>query len=150
MLALKAETLFGTSTAVVRESTPSVNSASSLLAYGRGLKWFAGAKREWHLRLFHLTFQEYMASVHIKEERLLTELISRVNQTWWHETARLYSAQSDASPIAYSSGFTCSIRPEQSENCTGWDRNSDYSQQSVIRNAGLAPVFLPEYKQGYR
>jgi predicted NACHT family NTPase len=25
----------------------------------------------------HLTFQEYMASVHIKEERLLTELISR-------------------------------------------------------------------------
>jgi hypothetical protein len=62
MLALKAETLFGTSTAVVRESTPSVNSASSLLAYDRGLKWFAGAKREWHLRLIHLTFQEYMAS----------------------------------------------------------------------------------------
>jgi hypothetical protein len=98
----------------------------------------------------HLTFQEYMASVHVKEERLLTELISRVNQTWWHETARLYSAQTDASPIAYSSGFTCSIRPEQSENCTGWDRNSDYSLQSVIRNAGLAPVFLrlTEYKQG--
>lgn len=37
----------------------------------------------------HLTFQEYIASVHIKEERLLTELISRVNQTWRHETARL-------------------------------------------------------------
>jgi len=53
----------------------------------------------------HLTFQEYMASVHIKEERLLTELISRVNQTWWHETARLYSAQTDASPIAYGSWF---------------------------------------------
>jgi predicted NACHT family NTPase len=26
----------------------------------------------------HLTFQEYMASVHIKEERLLTELIKLV------------------------------------------------------------------------
>src|SRR3954470_14675175 len=84
MLALKAETLFGTLTAVVRESTSSINSASSLLAYGRGLKRCAGAKREWHLRLYssdipriyginekesgiygfiHLTFQEYMASM---------------------------------------------------------------------------------------
>ena len=75
MLALKTETRFGTSTAVVRESTPSVNSASSLLAYGRGLKWFAGAKKESGIYGFiHLTFQEYIASVHIKEERLLTEL----------------------------------------------------------------------------
>jgi predicted NACHT family NTPase len=60
----------------------------------------------------HLTFQEYMASVHIKEERLLTELISRVNQTWWHETARLYSAQTDASPIV--ERCLLSIRPDGS------------------------------------
>jgi energy-coupling factor transporter ATP-binding protein EcfA2 len=47
----------------------------------------------------HLTFQEYLASFHIKEEKLAAELAERVNQSWWHETIRLYSAQADASPI---------------------------------------------------
>jgi hypothetical protein len=47
----------------------------------------------------HLTFQEYLASLHIKEEKLVNQLSSHVDQTWWHETARLYAAQADASPI---------------------------------------------------
>ncbi|MFL6546785.1 MAG: NACHT domain-containing protein, partial [Candidatus Udaeobacter sp.] len=47
----------------------------------------------------HLTFQEYLASVHVKEERLATTLADQVDNPWWHETARLYAAQSDASPI---------------------------------------------------
>ncbi len=47
----------------------------------------------------HLTFQEYLASFHIKEEKLAEQLISHVDQTWWHETARLYAAQADASAI---------------------------------------------------
>ena len=47
----------------------------------------------------HLTFQEYLASLHVKEEQLVAELAGRVGETWWHETARLYSAQADATPI---------------------------------------------------
>jgi len=47
----------------------------------------------------HLTFQEYLASLHVKEEKRAAELASRVGETWWHETARLYSAQADATPI---------------------------------------------------
>jgi energy-coupling factor transporter ATP-binding protein EcfA2 len=47
----------------------------------------------------HLTFQEYLSSIHIKEEKLVAELVKKVDQTWWHETARLYAAQADPSPI---------------------------------------------------
>jgi energy-coupling factor transporter ATP-binding protein EcfA2 len=47
----------------------------------------------------HLTFQEYLASVHMKENGLTYNLKERVGSSWWHETLRLYAAQSDASPI---------------------------------------------------
>ncbi len=47
----------------------------------------------------HLAFQEYLASVHIIEERLVKQLATRVNNSWWHETCRLYGAQADATPI---------------------------------------------------
>ncbi len=47
----------------------------------------------------HQTFQEYLASVHIKEANLEHVLISNINKTWWHETIRLYCAQADATNI---------------------------------------------------
>jgi energy-coupling factor transporter ATP-binding protein EcfA2 len=47
----------------------------------------------------HLTFQEYLASFHVREEKLVEDLCDQVDRTWWHETARLYAAQADASPI---------------------------------------------------
>ncbi len=47
----------------------------------------------------HLTFQEYLAATHIKSENLEQVLLDHITQTWWHETARLYSAQADASAI---------------------------------------------------
>ena len=47
----------------------------------------------------HLTFQEYLAAVHIQEQRLEGELTTRVAEPWWHETIRLYAAQTDASPV---------------------------------------------------
>jgi hypothetical protein len=47
----------------------------------------------------HLTFQEYLASLQAKEDKLVADLASRVDKTWWHETVRLYSAQADATPI---------------------------------------------------
>lgn len=47
----------------------------------------------------HLTFQEYLAAAHIRDERDPTPLLTNVGDAWWHETIRLYAAQSDATPI---------------------------------------------------
>jgi predicted NACHT family NTPase len=47
----------------------------------------------------HLTFQEYLASVHIIENRLEKELLKQVQSSWWRETIRLFCAQTDASNI---------------------------------------------------
>ncbi len=42
----------------------------------------------------HLTFQEFLASVHIEAQRLEDELKIQVKNGWWHETIRLYCARS--------------------------------------------------------
>lgn len=47
----------------------------------------------------HLTFQEYLAAAYILEERLEAQLISEVENSWWHEVVRLYCAQTDASSV---------------------------------------------------
>ena len=47
----------------------------------------------------HLTFQEYLASIHVIEARLEKELIKHVDDSWWQETIRLYCAQTDASQV---------------------------------------------------
>jgi hypothetical protein len=47
----------------------------------------------------HLTFQEYLAAVHIRERGLSGYLVRSVKDRWWRETIVLYSARSDASPI---------------------------------------------------
>jgi len=47
----------------------------------------------------HLTFQEYLAAMHVQDRRLESALIARVEDTWWHETIRLYAAQVDATNI---------------------------------------------------
>lgn len=47
----------------------------------------------------HLTFQEYLTAVHIQDRHLEMELIRRVEDSWWHETIRLYTAQADATNI---------------------------------------------------
>ncbi len=47
----------------------------------------------------HLTFQEYLASVHVKEQNLVAEMVTHVHESWWHETILLYSAKADATPI---------------------------------------------------
>ena len=52
-----------------------------------------------HYSFSHLTFQEYLAAVHAIETRLESELLRRVENPWWHETIRLYCAQTDASHI---------------------------------------------------
>lgn len=47
----------------------------------------------------HLTFQEYLSAMHVQDRRLESALIGRVEDTWWHETIRLYAAQVDATNI---------------------------------------------------
>lgn len=47
----------------------------------------------------HLTFQEFLAAAHVQDRKLERELITHVDDTWWHETIRLYAAQVDATNI---------------------------------------------------
>ncbi|MEM9274318.1 MAG: NACHT domain-containing protein [Cyanobacteria bacterium P01_F01_bin.143] len=47
----------------------------------------------------HLSFQEYLAAVEIKDSNQEKILINNLNDSWWHETIRLYVAQSDATNI---------------------------------------------------
>ncbi|OQW92356.1 MAG: hypothetical protein BWK78_01930 [Thiotrichaceae bacterium IS1] len=45
----------------------------------------------------HLTFQEYLAATHFKEQKIHGNWWDRkVTDSWWHETLRLYAAQADA------------------------------------------------------
>ena len=43
--------------------------------------------------------QEYLAAVEIKNSDQEAILIDNLNNSWWHETIRLYVAQSDATNI---------------------------------------------------
>lgn len=47
----------------------------------------------------NFAFQEYLASAHIRRNRLEHELETCVEDSWWHETIRLFSAKGDATNI---------------------------------------------------
>lgn len=47
----------------------------------------------------HLSFQEYLAAVQVKESNQENLLIQNINNSWWAETVRLYAAQSNASNL---------------------------------------------------
>jgi hypothetical protein len=50
-------------------------------------------------RFSHQTFQEYLASMHVKEQGRVAALEGYVDQEWWHGTIRFYCAHSDATSI---------------------------------------------------
>ncbi len=64
------------------------NTSGLLLEREQGLYSFA-----------HLTFQEYLAAMYIRDNKLEDTLKAQVGASWWHETIRLYCAQADATPI---------------------------------------------------
>ncbi|MFI9383362.1 NACHT domain-containing protein [Kutzneria sp. NPDC052558] len=47
----------------------------------------------------HVTFQEYLAASHIRENGLVAVLTEAVDDVWWRETTLLYAARADADPI---------------------------------------------------
>ncbi len=47
----------------------------------------------------HLTFQEYLAAQHIRENALVKTLISVVDEEWWRETTLLYAVRADIDPV---------------------------------------------------
>ena len=48
----------------------------------------------------HLTFQEYLTAAYwLAEKHTPKNWGQMVEESWWHETLRLYSAQGDATPI---------------------------------------------------
>lgn len=47
----------------------------------------------------HLSFQEYLAAVEITKSGREQILINNLQNSWWHETIRLYVAQNDATNI---------------------------------------------------
>lgn len=51
----------------------------------------------------HLTFQEYLAAAHYKDQKIHGNWWHRkVTDSWWQETLLLYAAQADATPIVKS------------------------------------------------
>jgi hypothetical protein len=49
----------------------------------------------------HLTFQEFLTAAHWLEQKETTyDWVAMVNDSWWHETLRLYAAQGDATSLA--------------------------------------------------
>ncbi|NER29645.1 MAG: hypothetical protein F6J89_19010 [Symploca sp. SIO1C4] len=47
----------------------------------------------------HLSFQEYLTAVQIKESNQEQILIDNINDSWWHETIRLYAVRSDTTNL---------------------------------------------------
>jgi hypothetical protein len=47
----------------------------------------------------HLTFQEYLAAMYVRQQELEQELVAHVAESWWSEAIRLYCAQTDATSI---------------------------------------------------
>ena len=57
-------------------------------------------EREHHIYAFaHLSFQEYLTAAHIVKHPTTMSLADHVRDSWWHETIRLYAAQTDATTI---------------------------------------------------
>ena len=86
----------------VESQLKKVTSEITLEAFIERIKDVCGLLVEKGLGIYefaHLSFQEYLAAVEIKELNQENILIDNLNNSWWHETIRLYAAQSNATNI---------------------------------------------------
>jgi NACHT domain len=57
-------------------------------------------EREFGVYAFaHQTFQEYLAAAHLQDSGDLAPLVRAAEDTWWRETALLWAARTDPSPV---------------------------------------------------
>ncbi|MDG4583344.1 MAG: NACHT domain-containing protein [Candidatus Competibacter sp.] len=68
---------------------PDVQASSGLLQESELGEW----------RFAHLSFQEYLAAAHFSEHGEELNFAEWVDDSWWHETLRLYAAQSNATAL---------------------------------------------------
>jgi hypothetical protein len=66
-----------------------INESSGLLLETETEKW----------RFAHLTFQEYLAAAYFLKNNTSLDFSTLVDDSWWHETLRLYAAQGDATNL---------------------------------------------------
>ena len=52
-----------------------------------------------HYQFAHLSFQEYLAAAQVKETQKEDCLVNHLENSWWHETIRLYAANNDTTAI---------------------------------------------------
>jgi len=77
-------------------------SAANSQKFLEQIKDFSGLLVEKEVGVYefaHLSFQEYLAAVEIKETKQEELLIGNINHSWWTETIRLYAAQTNASNL---------------------------------------------------
>ena len=99
-LSPKADSLIQQRLAMV---SPNASTSNEFLKEIREVSGLLIAKEAGIYEFAHLSFQEYLASVEIRESNLQQVLIKALQDpkqlSWWSETIRLYAAQGDSSDI---------------------------------------------------
>ncbi|NES21802.1 MAG: NACHT domain-containing protein [Symploca sp. SIO3E6] len=89
-------------TSLIQDKLAEVAGAANSQKFFEQIKDVSGLLVEQELGVYefaHLSFQEYLAAVEIKETNQEKLLIGKINNPWWNETIRLYAAQTNASNL---------------------------------------------------
>lgn len=87
---------------VIEEALESISSPMPAEAFLKLVENVSGLLLERESGVYsyaHLTFQEFLTAVYIREKQLGNELVAVVGNIWWQETIRLYCAMADATSI---------------------------------------------------